>query len=62
MTMEIHEWKTAIREEMGAFKKNNTWNLCALPIRHKIVGCWWIFTLKYKSVGTLDSYKARLGL
>ena len=60
MTVEIREWNIAVMEEMGALKKNNTLDLCALPIRHKTVGCKWMFTLKYKSVGTLDGYKTRL--
>ncbi|KAA0045080.1 reverse transcriptase [Cucumis melo var. makuwa] len=31
--------------------------ICALPKRHKPVGCKWVFTLKYKADGTLDKYK-----
>lgn len=44
---------------MEHFKKNKTWDL--LPKGHKTVGFEWIFTLKYKSDGTLDRYKIRLG-
>ncbi|KAL0556996.1 hypothetical protein IC582_005514 [Cucumis melo] len=47
-------------EEMKALEKNNTWEICALPKRHKPVGCKWVFTLKYKVNGTLDGHKARL--
>ena len=54
MAMEIPEWKTVVMEEMGALEENNTWDLCALPKGHKIVGCKWVFTLKYKSDETLD--------
>ena len=60
MAMDISEWSTVIIEEMGALEKNNMWDLCDLPKGHKTVGCKWVFTLKYKSDGTLDRYKARL--
>ncbi|KAA0035041.1 Cysteine-rich RLK (receptor-like protein kinase) 8 [Cucumis melo var. makuwa] len=47
-------------EEMKALENNRTWGICALPKRHKIVGCKWVFSLKYKVDGTLDRHKARL--
>ena len=31
MVMEIPEWKIVVIKEMGAFEKNNTWDLCAFP-------------------------------
>ena len=45
-------------EEMRAFE-NKTWEICALFKGHKIVGCKWVFTLKYKADGILDR-QARL--
>ncbi|KAA0051972.1 reverse transcriptase [Cucumis melo var. makuwa] len=57
---ECPEWKNVIMEEMKALEKNNTWEICALPKRHKPVGCKWVFTLKYKVNGTLDGHKARV--
>ena len=47
-------------EEIKALEKNKTREICALPKRHKTVGCIWVFTIKYKSNGTLDRHKARL--
>ncbi|KAL0561216.1 hypothetical protein IC582_001638 [Cucumis melo] len=47
-------------EEIEALEKNKTWEICALPKRHKNVGCKWVFSLKYKADGTLDRHKARL--
>nr|GFA93557.1 putative ribonuclease H-like domain-containing protein [Tanacetum cinerariifolium] len=47
-------------DEMKALKKNKTWDQCALPQRKKLVGCRWIFTVKYKPDGIVERYKARL--
>ncbi|KAA0051290.1 Cysteine-rich RLK (receptor-like protein kinase) 8 [Cucumis melo var. makuwa] len=54
------EWKNAIMEEMKALEKYRTWEIYALPKRHKTAGCKWMFSLKYKADGTLDRHKARL--
>jgi len=53
-------WKEAMRVEMNALEKNHTWNLVELPKGKKPVGCRWVFTVKYKSDGSLERYKARL--
>lgn len=45
---------------MRALHKNRTWDLVELPTRKKVVGCKWVFTMKFKSDGTIDRYKARL--
>ncbi|TYK19180.1 Cysteine-rich RLK (RECEPTOR-like protein kinase) 8 [Cucumis melo var. makuwa] len=34
-TLECPEWKNAVMEEMKALEKNRTWEICALPKRHK---------------------------
>ena len=47
-------------EEMQALNKNHTWDLVAKPKGVKLVGCQWIFNVKFKADGTLDRYKARL--
>ena len=46
-------------EEMNALEKNHTWELTILPERKRIVGCKWVFTLKYNPDGTIRRYKAR---
>ncbi|KAI9178342.1 hypothetical protein LWI28_025344 [Acer negundo] len=45
---------------MKALQKNSTWEMVELPLNKKIVGCKWVFTVKYKSNGTIDRYKAGL--
>ncbi|KAA0047348.1 reverse transcriptase [Cucumis melo var. makuwa] len=53
------EWKNAVMEEMKALEKNRTWEIYILPKGHKIVGCKWVFSLKYKADGTLNRHKTR---
>nr|GFC48900.1 putative ribonuclease H-like domain-containing protein [Tanacetum cinerariifolium] len=48
-----------MEEEMEALTKNNTWEKCVLPLGKKIVGCRWVFTIKYKPDGTIERYKVR---
>ena len=53
-------WKKAVMEEMKALESNQTWELVDIPKTKKIIGCKWLFTIKYKSDGSIDRYKARL--
>ena len=56
----IPEWKNAVLEEMRTLKKNDTWSLVKLPQGKSVVGCKWIFTVKFKPGGLIERYKARL--
>jgi hypothetical protein len=49
-----------MNEEMEALHKNKTWDLVKLPNGKKVVGCKWVFTIKYKDDGSVERYKARL--
>lgn len=49
-----------MEEEMRALKRNKTWKLVDLPKGKKLVGCRWMFTVKYKSGGSMKRYKTRL--
>jgi hypothetical protein len=53
-------WKLAVLEEMNALRKNGTWELVDLPRDKKIVGCKWVFLVKYRVDGSIVRYKARL--
>ena len=53
------KWIQAIEEEMKALQKNDTWALVPLPERKKTVGCRWVFSIKHKTDGSVEKYKAR---
>ena len=48
-----------MEEEMKALQKNTTW-MVKLPMGKKTIECKWVFSMKYKSDGTIDKYKVRL--
>jgi len=43
-----------MNEEMSALERNETWEIVERPKDKKAMGCWWIYTIKYQSNGTLD--------
>ncbi|WJZ91855.1 hypothetical protein VitviT2T_010895 [Vitis vinifera] len=53
-------WKAAMNEEMKSLQKNETWELVECPPGKKPVGCRWIYTVKYKTDGSIERFKARL--
>lgn len=46
--------------EIQAMLHNNAWVLTDLPVDKKVVGCKWVYTLKFKADGSLDRYKVKL--
>jgi len=47
-------------EEMDALISRGTWELVSAPKDAVVVGCRWVYTLKYHPDGSMDRYKARL--
>ena len=58
--MAVPEWRKAVLEEMRALEKNGTWELMNFPKGKKLVGCKWVFTLKYHADETIKRHKAWL--
>ena len=50
----------AMEEEILDLKKNETWERCMLLKGKRIVGCKWVFSIKYHADGTNERYKAQL--
>ena len=46
--------------EYQALLRNQTWTLVSPPLGAHIVGCRWIYKVKYKPDGSVDRFKARL--
>jgi hypothetical protein len=53
-------WTNAIKTELSALMKINTWSLVHLPAHKRAIGCKWVFKLKLHADGTVERYKAHL--
>ncbi|KAL5537450.1 hypothetical protein UlMin_045606 [Ulmus minor] len=58
--MKDPNWVAAMQNEIEALQRNNTWELVDPPSSVNVIGCKWIFKLKYKADGSLERHKARL--
>jgi hypothetical protein len=52
-------WLENLTEEYRALLGNDTWDLVPPPWNANIISGKWVFHLKLKPDGSLDSYKAR---
>jgi hypothetical protein len=48
------------RRDGLALHQNGTWDLVFLPFGKSIVGCCWVYTVKYLPDGSIERLKARL--
>ena len=56
----VFAWKQAMDEEMNALVSWWTWELVFAPTDAVVVGCRWVYILKYIPDGSMDRYEARL--
>ncbi|RVW83084.1 Retrovirus-related Pol polyprotein from transposon TNT 1-94 [Vitis vinifera] len=58
--VEKEEWYSAMKEEIVAIEKNETWELVELPEDKNVIGVKWVFRTKYLADGSIQKHKARL--
>ena len=47
-------------KELIALEANYTWDHISLPPGKHLIGCKWVYKLKFKLDGSIERYKARL--
>jgi len=58
--MENDCWQKAIETELLALEENQTWDIVPCPSSVKPLGSKFVFSIKLRSDGSIDRYKARL--
>ena len=47
-------------EEVHALEKHKTWEYTKLPVRKKLVGCKWVFSIKHNADRSVNRFKPQL--
>ena len=58
--LESDHWRNAMEEEVSTLLKKWLVGKMHFTKKKKLLGCRWVFTVKYKVGGTIERYKARL--
>jgi len=53
-------WRKAIQCEIFTLESHQTWENILLPKNKIVIGCKWVFKIKYNAYGTVERYKASL--
>ncbi|XP_021991777.1 uncharacterized mitochondrial protein AtMg00820-like [Helianthus annuus] len=54
------KWVQAMKQELDALHRNETWILVPRPATSNVVGSKWLFRTKFRSDGSIERHKARL--
>lgn len=49
-----------MQAEYSTLLHNHTWDLVPPHAAQNLIGCKWVYRIKYNPDGTIDGYKARL--
>lgn len=53
-------FRGAMKHEIIALEDSGTWTVEDLPPGKKVLGCRWVYCIKYRADGTIERHKARL--
>lgn len=53
-------WVYAMKDKIRALKDNTTWNFVSLPAGKRVIGCKWVYKVKYNSNEYLERCQVRL--
>lgn len=56
----LPQWQCAMNKEFDALQANLTWDIVELPPSKKPIISKWVYTIKFKSDGTIERCKTRL--
>ena len=57
---QLPSWQAAMRSELESLELNKTWSVVPMTNNMNVIGCRWVFAIKYKPDGSIAKYKARL--
>ena len=53
-------WRQAMTDEFSALQRQGTWSLVPLSPSQHVIGCRWVYQIKYHPDGSIARHKARL--
>lgn len=59
-TPQADQWFQAMKDEIQIMNERHVWDIVPKPNECKVIGCKWVYTLKYDEKGNIARYKARL--
>src|ERR1700741_2727649 len=51
-------WEIAMKEELKALKKANTWTIVDKPAKRSVVSCKWVYKIKQNPDGSIARYES----